>query len=527
MMNLTTRRLSAGICACLGAIFAVCIGAGEGLAQSEVPAARPVPREPASRPLVAALHVHSTLSTGTLTLDQLAQRARDLGIDAIVLAENFALRYEYGLPPLRGVFKVSRTIPSVSARSADRFLQDIAAAQARHPDILFVPGVEVAPHYYWTGSLLTDDLTMHNAQRNLLVLGLTKPEDYAALPAVGNRASYNYGPGSWGNLAPVALLVPAIWMWRRGPRRTAAGRRVLAGTLAGTTAVLLLNTWPFGSPSFSTYETDLDYRPYQALIDVARDRGGLVFWSLPEARDHSQFSIGPLGTVTVETPPHPEALLRTTHYSGFGGLYQDTRRITEPGAEWDQALTEHLAGDRAWPVAVGEIAFHTPGQGKIHLHQVLNVLQVRDWSPRGVLEALRHGRLYTVGQFPPAGVALRLDEFSIERLTDGRRAQAGDTMRLPEPAVLKVHVRVTARDAEAVPFSLKVIRDGRVVGATTSSTPLSFMHFDEIENPVTPTFYRVEVKGRYAEILSNPIFLRPGGDRGSEGDERAAAQGIL
>ncbi len=487
--------------------------------ETTVPAAQAQEEERPFQTLVAAVHVHSTMSTGTLTLDQLAERARELGIDAIVLSENFALRYEYGLPPLRGVFKVSRTVPSVSAQSADRFLNEIAAAQMRHPDILFVPGVEVAPHYYWTGSLLTGDLTMHNSQRNLLVVGLTKPEDYGALPAAGNQRSYRHGPGSWANLAPVVLLVPAFWMWRRRPRHAAARRRVPAGILAGAALVLLVNAWPFGFPVFSTYDTDLDYRPYQALIDAVEERGGLVFWSLPEARDHNQFSFGPLGTITVQTAPHPEALLRTTGYSGFGGMYQDTRQVTEPGAGWDQALSEHLAGRRARPVSIGEIAFHAPGQGNIYLHQVLNVLQVRERSPRGILEALRHGRLYAVGEFPPEGVALRLDEFSIMQGMDGQRVQAGDTLLVGESALLRLDVRVRARDGGAVPISLKVIRSGRVVGATTGMTPLSFIHLEEIEKPVTPRFYRVEVKGKYVEILSNPIFVRADGARvsGSSG----------
>ena len=138
----------------------------DAFAQTMAPAAQAEGQAQASQHLVAALHVHSTLSTGTLTLDQLAERARELGIDAIVLSENFALRYEYGLPPLRGVFKVSRTVPSVSARSADRFLQDLAAAQARHPDVLFVPGVEVAPHYYWTGDRKSTRLNSSHSQQS-------------------------------------------------------------------------------------------------------------------------------------------------------------------------------------------------------------------------------------------------------------------------------------------------------------------------------------------------------------------------
>lgn len=490
----------------LGVVLAIGLaagtGGGEGLAQTEGP----------TRPLVAAVHVHSTLSTGALTLDELAQRARELGIDAIVLSENFALRYEYGLPPLRGVLRVGRRVPSVSAARAERFLQEVAAAQARHPDIIFVPGVETAPHYYWTGSLLTGDLTMHNAQRNLLVVGLTKPEDYRALPLPGNPASFRHGPGSWINLAPIALLAPAVWLWRAGGRRGAAARRLVAGSLVAGTLVLLLNAWPYGLPVFGPYEADLGYRPYQAVIEVVRDRGGLVFWSLPEARDRHRLSLGPLGTVTVQTEPHPESLLRTTGYTGFGALYQDTRGVTEPGAEWDRALAEHLTGARVFPVGLGEIAFHAPGQANIELGQVLNVLRVRDWTPSGVVEALHEGRLYAVGQFPPEGVALRLEEFSIAQGLGGRRARAGETVLVDEPATLEIQVRVTARDAERAPVSLKVIRSGRVVAATSGPTPFSFTHVDEIGKPVTPAYYRVEVKGRYAEILSNPIFVRPDSD---------------
>src|SRR5207249_7099552 len=65
------------------------------------------------RPLVAALHVHSTISTGSLNLDQLAERAERLGLDAVVLSENFVLRYEYGVLPLRGLLKRAVTLPSV------------------------------------------------------------------------------------------------------------------------------------------------------------------------------------------------------------------------------------------------------------------------------------------------------------------------------------------------------------------------------------------------------------------------------
>ena len=78
-----------------------------------------------------------------------------------------------------------------------------------------IPGVEVAPHYYWTGSLLSGDLTMHNSQRNLLVFGLPKGDDYTGLPASGNPQSFQGGWSLLFSMSPLLLLVPAGWFWQR------------------------------------------------------------------------------------------------------------------------------------------------------------------------------------------------------------------------------------------------------------------------------------------------------------------------
>src|SRR5437867_2135015 len=82
------------------------------------------------RPLVAALHVHSTISTGSLNLDQLAERAERLGLDAVVLSDNFVLRYEYGVLPLRGVIKRVVTLPAILDYGIDRFLTDVTTARS-------------------------------------------------------------------------------------------------------------------------------------------------------------------------------------------------------------------------------------------------------------------------------------------------------------------------------------------------------------------------------------------------------------
>jgi hypothetical protein len=142
--------------------------------------------------LLATVHVHSTASTGELTVEALAERAEQLGLDVLILTDNFSLRYQYGLWPLPGLLTRQVRFPSVLEYGIERYLDEIAAVQSRHPKLIILPGVEVAPYYHWTGSLLRQTLTMHNAQRNLLVLGLTNPEDYRSLPASGNPGSYTF-----------------------------------------------------------------------------------------------------------------------------------------------------------------------------------------------------------------------------------------------------------------------------------------------------------------------------------------------
>src|SRR5207245_2125578 len=122
--------------------------------------------------LPAVLHVHSTLSTGDFSLDELAAQAEKAGVGALLLSENYLLRIEYGLPPFRALTRVAREARSILDGGAARFLDRVAEARARNPRVLIIPGVEAMPHYYWTGSPLMLDLTVHNGQKNMLVFGL-------------------------------------------------------------------------------------------------------------------------------------------------------------------------------------------------------------------------------------------------------------------------------------------------------------------------------------------------------------------
>ncbi|MEP6959119.1 MAG: PHP domain-containing protein, partial [Nitrospirota bacterium] len=459
--------------------------------------------------LLATVHVHSTASTGELSIEGLAERAEQLGLDVLILTDNFSLRYEYGLWPLPGLLKRQVRFPSVLEYGIERYLDEIAAAQSRHPKLIILSGVEVAPYYYWTGSLVGRTLTMHNAQRNLLVLGLTRPEDYRSLPVSGNPGSYTLDWRGVVNGAPILLVVPAVWLWR--PLRRASDRQSLRRTVACILIVLAValvaNAWPLSQPAFSSYDDQLRYRPYQALIDDVRAKGGLVFWSMTEARDFREYAAGPLGTVTIKTEPHPEALLQTTGYTGFGGLYQDGRTIIKPGELWDRLLQVPAHEQRPIPVLIGELAFHGLSDAGKDLHRLVMGVRVKERTVAGVLEALQFGHAYAVGE-GDHHVQLRLDEFRIVCQDGAKSASVGDRLDPGMARDLMVRLSVTASDRGRHPVKVRVIRSGQVLAQLAGETPFRIDWPDTVVPIGERMTYRVEITGS-GELLSNPIFVGP------------------
>ncbi len=459
--------------------------------------------------VLATVHVHSTASTGELTVDELAERAEQLGLDVLILTDNFSLRYEYGLWPLPGLLKQQVSFPSVLEYGIERYLDEIAAVQSRHPKLIILPGVEVAPYYYWTGSIVGRTLTMHNAQRNLLVLGLTNPDDYRSLPASGNTSSYSFDWRSAVNGVPVLLAIPAVWLWRPLKRRAdqRSLRRAMACVLIVFAVALLVNAWPLSQPAFSSYDDRLGYRPYQALIDDVRAKGGLVFWSMTEARDFHEYGAGLLGTVTIKTEPHPESLLHTMGYTGFGGLYQDGRTNIKPGELWDRLLQLPTNEQRPIPVLIGELAFHGLKDAGKDLHRLITALWVKERTAAGVLEALQSGHSYAVGD-GDHHVQLRLGEFRVVCQGGAKSASVGDRLDPGGAHDLMVQLSVTAVDRGRHPVKVRVIRSGQVIAQLIGETPFR-VDWPDTSVPIAERMtYRVEITGS-GELLSNPIFVEP------------------
>ncbi len=464
------------------------------------------------RQVRAVLHVHTDLTTGDLSLDEIVQRARSQGIEAIFLAENYLLRVEYGLPP-RSLLRVAREEPSVVARGVEQYLASVAAVRERYRDMVLVPGVEVLPHYWWTGTPFDGEFTVHDLQKNILVFGLATPAALRALPATGSPAAAAYSVASLPDLVPGILIVPGLWLLLRpgvSRRQIARGvvvvrprRRWVGGLLSVIGLVALVRGYPFTADLYSPYR-NLGIAPYQELIDVAEGLGGAAVWSFPDAFDYGEQRIWGI-RVTRRTEPYGDDLLRTFRYSAFGGVYEDTTRFPQLGGGWDYLLGQYARGERSRPAwVIGESGFHGDHDGK-WLGAAETVFLVPAKSEAALLGALKNGRAYAVLR-TDRNTSPVLDRFAVA--TTAGAGIAGDTVTPPAGTPVEVQVGVRMSDGGEKPVRVTLIKNGRALRIWTGTTPLALAHQEPFDG--APAYYRLDVRGPGSSyMLSNPIFLRP------------------
>ena len=462
----------------------------------------------------AAFHVHTNLSTGALSLEEVVEEARMEGIDSVIFAENFLLRFEYGLFPFRGLLKKVVEEPSVVRQGIRQWLRSIEAAQTKFPDVILIPGVEVMPYYYWDGSPFRGDLTLWDAQKNLLAVGIDKAEDYLRIPAVGNGRSLSpQQPHVLTSALGLALVGVGILLVKTGrDKRSRLKHGVLTGQkwyrvpgwlALGIGTLFLFEA--FSASELNPYMGDRGMEPYQRIIDSIEAGGGMVFWSLPEARDLRQAAFGPLG-VTIRTDPHPEVLLQTHGYTGFGAVYPDNVTFTEPGREWDQLLLEYTEGHRTRPAwGIGELGYHGPPK---QLGDVLTVFLVPQRSREAILEALKLGRFYSVQRLPD--YRLVLEDFSIGQAEKQEWIPMGGELEADGENPVLIRLRIGASDGREVPLTLRLIRSGRLLRTIQGRTPFAETLTVSSPDRGKHEFFRIEIAEPHL-LLSNPIFVRRSG----------------
>ena len=99
---------------------------------------------------------------------------------------------EYGLPPLRNIIKKRKERKSVIQQGPRMYLAEIERQNNLQNDVILIPGVQSSPFYFWTGSPFKENLTAHNYRKELLLIGMTNPQDYQQLPVLHNGFSKRY-----------------------------------------------------------------------------------------------------------------------------------------------------------------------------------------------------------------------------------------------------------------------------------------------------------------------------------------------
>ena len=288
----------------------------------------------------AILHIHSTYSfKGELTPEEIVGIAHEKGLGAVVFADDAIVKISYGVFPFRNLLKISVEETSVFKRGLHHYLRELEKVHRKYPSILVMPGLEVAPFYYWGKFPLLGKGIVRDWNKHMLVMGLDE-RGFRSLPLAG------CGPlpckpfkvkdlfRFWGVLS--ILLGISCFKKRAVSYRDEMGRilsppsplfrsigwsLVLAGTLG------LVENYPYCEPAVTIYSSVGKILPYQRVIDHVQKKGGLVFWAHPEARDIPR-TVGP---VTFLTNPYPEALEETKEYTGFAVFHEGFKTIGPPG----------------------------------------------------------------------------------------------------------------------------------------------------------------------------------------------------
>lgn len=236
------------------------------------------------RPMVGAIHVHSTISNGAHDLNDLARLAADRNLDFLATTDSFLTEVRYGVGPFR-LFAVSRNRPGVRDHGIEDYLTEARAAEAAAA-ITVLPAVEVTPHYYWRGRLGGGGLRLFGFDHHLLVFGIDDSRVLGHLPVIGNETWINTEK-EWSRALPgviatgsglLLLVMPRNKRVRLTYLTTYRKRRTrpLGLGLVLLKGALTYLAYPFGTLS-DPYGSVPDPTAHQRVIDYVQNNGKMTF----------------------------------------------------------------------------------------------------------------------------------------------------------------------------------------------------------------------------------------------------------
>ena len=441
--------------------------------------------------------IKTNFSNGCASIKDIAKQSERLGIDAVIFGDYARNSIEFGPKPFERIFKNKTEGPSILGRGASGFISEIKDNDRQIKETILIPGVETSPFYYWSGSNYDGNLTAHNWDKHLLIVGLSNAPEYEQLPLQNSNFSLNYTDSLLQQFIIIGFLfmLSVVSVYKGYVRAFTVPLMVLF-------LLMIFNNHPFQSSPFDAYHGDQGMKPYQNMIDYANSKGAMVFWNHME----SNSGIRRHGTIKLKTLPYPEDLLKTKNYTGFQVIGDHQIQQIEAGQQWDQVLMEYLRGQRQQPVwGYGGNNHLCENQNDNKLGSVRTVFLVREKKRGTLLDAMRKGRMYAVRQ--NAGNRLSLDEFFIEDQKTGRQATLGQELTLTDFPTLKIKLRSIKGENNTA--QIQIIRNGILVKQETMSLPYKLTWRDLSNKQGERAYYRIKVSINSIEhLVSNPIFVK-------------------
>ncbi len=452
------------------------------------------------------IHLDTNIGGGTLSPDDMLRKVNDAGLKVAIITDHDNMRVEYGVPLLRKIIKKRVDKGGIREYGSRRYIETIEALKKKYPEMLILHGAEAVPFYYWEGNPIRRDLTLKNWHKHMLMLGLKKSEDYDGIPSVGYGFPLRLGPFCIINLWPIAVFIPGIILLRKKGERLyhlrgftiKKKRRIysVTGMIIMTSGILfLINNYPFCEPQYSQYNGDKGTGPYQFLIDYAKKKDALTFWSHPEVEGaYEAEGAFEGGKVKLNTPPYYNDLLRTRGYTGFAVFEEGYKVLGKPGGLWDKLLKEYCEGKRDRPIwAIGELDYKEGDW----MGMTQTVFFLKDFKEEDVLDALKKGRAYAVrGIDKPI-----IEDFSLEG--SGRKAIMGEELLSKESVEVLINIKFPKPPKDEIKIFL--IRNGEIKETFSTRKDILIKYKDDYIQYGKRIYYRLAIG---EQLITNPIFVR-------------------
>lgn len=433
------------------------------------------------------LDVRSNHSDGAHDMDTLAGLAEKRGIDTLVFGEHDRYTIRLGLDPIAHLIGISQEHPSLYETGLGEWFADLKRTQKLHPDLHIMAATESTPGYRWSG-IPFKDLTLHDAERHIIALGVERPEQVEALPSYDLRnikGNFNLSLAFWLFFIFILLIV----LLRKRKRSVVL--------LLVVSVIAALSTWLLQKK----VDPDIDF------INTAREQGLFTIWTHPGTL--SGVRDGPMG-VKLDTPPYNRRVFEAPTADGFAAVYGDTDNNCVPGGMWDRFMMDYMMGYRPkpiWAVSAGD--YHAEGQANEYLGNFPMDVWTRSGKSEEVLQAIRSG--HSVAWGLPKSRNLRMAALfakgeSDRRLLPGDEGVVGSKLSLY--AAVSEWVAKISQVQGILNLSGQWVVDGRVV-ATISLPSDGSVAVTPIELAPGPHVVRLRIPPQMSvRMEANPFLLK-------------------